>query len=440
MRLTRQELYQRVCSKPLSKLAPEFGISGPALSAICKRHDVPFPGSGYWTRKSLGLPVELPSLPDQPDHIIELAASNTKVRQTRETASKSKTLVEPTKASRKKWHSLLTGVEQQIRKAREVKEGEFLRPFKRILPDIISSETTLPKALSVANDLYLALDRHGCRVQIASSSDNLRRARIDEQEIGQKNRKYGRYHYGSIWSPDRPTIFYIGDVPMGITITEMTERVTLRYLQGAYHREDSRVIRSMKSWQAAQSWTDERDMPSGRLRVVIYSPVNNVDWFRSWQDTSTDKLMKQISSIVSCLQEAAPHLRGLMAAEQEAAARRKRQREEEWERYRRREDEQKLIAAHKDSQLQLAEIIASWGRAMVVEQFLADAEKRLGGVPEQRRLHLETRINLARQMLGTVDPLDFLEGWLAPDDRYQSVYDRAEGPLPRSGRTDDAGD
>lgn len=181
-------------------------------------------------------------------------------------------------------------------------------------------------------------------------------------------------------------------------------------------------------------------MPSGRLRIVIYSPVDNVEWFRSWQDTSTDRLKKLIPSIVSCLQEAASQLRGLMATEQEAAARWKRQREEEWERYRRREDEQKLAAAHKDSRQQLAEIIASWGKAMVVEQFLADAEKRLEGVAEERRRHLESRINLARQMLGRVDPLDFLEGWLAPGDRYQSIYDQAQGPLPGSAHADEAGD
>ncbi len=47
MQLTRLELYTRVCKSPLSKLAPEFGISGTALAAICKRYAIPYPGSGY---------------------------------------------------------------------------------------------------------------------------------------------------------------------------------------------------------------------------------------------------------------------------------------------------------------------------------------------------------------------------------------------------------
>jgi hypothetical protein len=59
MRLTRLELYERVCNAPLSKLAPGFRLSGTALAAICKQHQIPYPGSGYWTRKSLGLAADL---------------------------------------------------------------------------------------------------------------------------------------------------------------------------------------------------------------------------------------------------------------------------------------------------------------------------------------------------------------------------------------------
>lgn len=57
MQLKRSELYSRVCNAPLSKLAPEFGLTGTALAAVCRQHQIPYPGSGYWTRKSLGLPA-----------------------------------------------------------------------------------------------------------------------------------------------------------------------------------------------------------------------------------------------------------------------------------------------------------------------------------------------------------------------------------------------
>lgn len=162
MQLTRLELYKRACDRPLSKVAPEFGISGTALAVICRQYQVPYPGSGYWTRKSLGLPAGLPPLPVTSDDIIEITPSVPKPRKPRQkrlpeeeddSARKIRTAAKPRRAAR---HPLLFGVEEHFRKTRDVKDGEFLRPYKRILPDLISSEPALLRALSIANDLYLA--------------------------------------------------------------------------------------------------------------------------------------------------------------------------------------------------------------------------------------------------------------------------------------------
>lgn len=60
--IKRSELYQLVCSKPLSKLAPQFGTDGTKLAAICRENNVPYPGSGYWVRLALGKDTDLPLL------------------------------------------------------------------------------------------------------------------------------------------------------------------------------------------------------------------------------------------------------------------------------------------------------------------------------------------------------------------------------------------
>ncbi|PDT50850.1 MULTISPECIES: hypothetical protein [Sinorhizobium] len=423
MQLTRLELYKRVCDRPLSKVAPEFGISGTALAVICKQYQVPYPGSGYWTRKSLGLPAELPPLPATSDDIIEITPSVPKPRQKKPreegSARQTRAAAKPHRPAR---HPLLFGVEEHFRKTRDVKAGEFLRPYKRILPDLISSEPALLRALSIANDIYLALDKQGYRVHIAPANDDLRRIHVREQEVERKDRKYGRYHSGSIWGPDRPTIFYVDTVPIGLALTEMTERVTMRYLNGDYHREDSRLVRSAKPLQLTHSWTTEQDMPCGRFRVIAYSPKNGVDWSVGWQETEQEALGTMIPKIVETLQAAKDKLQRLMVAEDEAAAKRKKEREEEWERYERREDARKAAQALTDSRQQLAEIIEKWGKAMTVERFFADAEERLWSADEERRLRLTERLALARAMMGSLDPLDFLESWLAPDERYRSKY------------------
>jgi hypothetical protein len=284
MRLTRLELYTRVCSAPLSKLAPEFGISATALAAVCKQHQIPYPGSGYWTRQSLGLAAELPLLPEGFDDPIELIAQIGKPRQKRaiEDGTKTKDKV-ARKAPRLTYHPLLIGVEAHMRNTRTIKDGEFLRPYKKLLPDVVSSEKALAPVLSIANALYLALEKQGYHVQIALNNDGNHRNPVDEQEIKLKDRKYGQYHSGNIWSPDRPTIVTIDGVPIGLAITEMTERVTLQYVNGEYHREDSKLVRSMKPWQLKNSWTSVQGMPSGRFRIIAYSPRSGVHWATSWR-------------------------------------------------------------------------------------------------------------------------------------------------------------
>lgn len=66
-RLSREELYERVWSSPMYKIAAEFGLSGPGLKKICERHEIPTPGRGYWQKLRHGKKAHRPPLPDLPD-------------------------------------------------------------------------------------------------------------------------------------------------------------------------------------------------------------------------------------------------------------------------------------------------------------------------------------------------------------------------------------
>lgn len=404
----------------------------------CRLHHLPYPGSAYWTRRSLGLPAELPALPEGIDEIIEIVPVAPKLRRRRTRATDTKgspSASAADKPRRIEHHTLLSGVEEHFRKSRTTKDGEFLRPYKRILPDVMSSDEALSRALSIANRLYLALDRFGHRVQIAQAGDSHHRIQNRQQEVERKDRTYGAYNLGSFWTPGRPTVVFIDTVPIGLTVTEMTERVTMRYVNGGYHREDSKLVRSMKASQLTDSWTTEQDMPSGRFRIVAYSPRRGVTWSLSWQDTETEPLIHAIPNIVETLRASRDKLQALMAAEDAAEAKRKKEQQEEWERYERREDELKVAQAIKESHQQLAEIIESWGRAMVVERFFQDVEVRLTNAGDEQRRVLAERVTLARQMMGNIDPLELLQTWRAPEDRYRSRFDDAPRPPP-GGRSD----
>ncbi len=62
-RFAREELYELVWSKPMSKLAKELGVSDVGLAKACKRIGIPVPGVGYWARLRNGKAVVRASLP-----------------------------------------------------------------------------------------------------------------------------------------------------------------------------------------------------------------------------------------------------------------------------------------------------------------------------------------------------------------------------------------
>lgn len=55
--LTREELFNQVWDRPMTKVAAHYGISGVALKKICDKHRIPVPGRGYWAKKAAGKTV-----------------------------------------------------------------------------------------------------------------------------------------------------------------------------------------------------------------------------------------------------------------------------------------------------------------------------------------------------------------------------------------------
>jgi hypothetical protein len=55
-------LYDLVWSKPMSQLCREYGLSDVGLAKICKKHEVPYPPRGYWTKVRNGQRVQKPPL------------------------------------------------------------------------------------------------------------------------------------------------------------------------------------------------------------------------------------------------------------------------------------------------------------------------------------------------------------------------------------------
>lgn len=59
----REDLYEQIWSEPVIKAAQKYGITGTALSKVCRKAGVPVPPVSYWQRLQYRYTPERPPLP-----------------------------------------------------------------------------------------------------------------------------------------------------------------------------------------------------------------------------------------------------------------------------------------------------------------------------------------------------------------------------------------
>tara|TARA_R110000787_G_scaffold63679_11_gene144039 strand:- start:130976 stop:132229 length:1254 start_codon:yes stop_codon:yes gene_type:complete len=406
----------------MTKVAQQFNVSGSYLARVCSVMNVPRPERGYWAKLAVGKAPSPTPLPEpRPGDQLNWSRNEPLRSSTMPTPARPRTIRRKKSALPIKTgtHELIRSALPHFEKSRPSEPDVYIKPSKRVMVDIISSQECLSKSLAFANDLFNALETAGHRVMLAPSHINFRRHHIDEHEQSVEQK---RDFYSRLWAPCRPTIVYIGEVAFGITIVEMSEKVLLRYVRGKYVRDADYVPPKRQSYYGDRSWTTTRDMPSGRLRLVVYSPYSRVSWATTWQETSNTPLSGKIGTIVRAIESQASDL----VDQLEEAARRAETANQEWlaaqERRKREEDRRQVQLSVKESGDHLNQVIQQWGSVINVERFLAGVERRIAELPDTDRKAAAERLRLAREFLGNQYPLKFFLAWKTPEERYQRKY------------------
>jgi hypothetical protein len=420
MVVSREELYRLVWAIPMTHVAKQFDVSSSYMARVCALLNIPRPDRGYWAKLEVGrAPPAEPLSEARPGDQLHWSRDGQHLPPPKPRPPQRRPDV-PVRILKNRTHGLILGAREHFENSRPGDDDAYLRPYKKLLVDVTSSKACLGKALDFANDLFNAFESVGHRVVIAPPHEQLRCTSIDERENRTKQRPYS--YYNSRWSPRRPTVVYVGGVAIGLAVTEMSEEVLLRYINGKYIREAEDVAAKPARYHVDHSWTTTREIPSGRLRLVAYSPYWRVDWSADWQETKKKSLCSAIKSIVTFVENATVDLvakieeadwRAEVARQEQLIAEEKRRREED-----RRCTEQSRL----ESREELAKIIQRWADAMSVERFLAGVEQRVGILPENEQAPVQERLKLAREFLGTQDPLDFFLSWKIPKEHYLPVY------------------
>jgi len=425
--VSREELYELVWSIPMIKVAEKFSVSGSYMARVCSVLNVPHPERGYWAKLQVGKASARPALPEASpgDQLFWSQEGDPLAPRGRAVTATSAPLQPPTRRIVAGIHGLIQGAKQHYQRGYKIEEGQLLRPYKRQLVDVTASAMGLDKALAFANDLFNALESNGHRVRFAASNERLHRPDVDEHEkiLKPKRQEYS-YSDTSLWRPSSPTVVYVGAIPFGLAVIEMTEAILMRHVNGKYIRESEYKPPKTSRSYTDHTWTTMKNIPSGRLRLVVYSPQRDVSWSLSFQETMERTLTPDIVKIVKSIEDSTEVMRKeIIEAEQRAEVRR-REWEEQNARWERERDQQQIADSVKKSREQLAEVIQSWATVMNVEQFLKGVEERTLSLPEAQRGQVFDRLQLAREFIGTQDPLEFFNSWKAPGERYTPLAKR----------------
>ena len=209
MSVTREKLYEEIWAEPITKVSKRYGVSDSFLVRVLQRLNVPRPPMGYWAKLAVGKTVPQPPLPEaEPGNELEWLRNGEQPKKRRITP-RAPDASQPTRirkrAERPSQHHLVSGAKIHFENVRETEAG-YLKPTKKLLPDLLVSKNTLDRALDIANELFLMLEDRGYKVMHAPRDIRFRRADFEEKEEG---RKGNNYYYPSLWSPMHLLLFLL---------------------------------------------------------------------------------------------------------------------------------------------------------------------------------------------------------------------------------------
>jgi hypothetical protein len=371
--LTREQLYEKVWSQPVWSLAKEWGLSDVGLAKICKKHNIPRPGLGYWRRKQLGYSVKQVPLPkgDGAD-VIEIARYRANPRifdeeQAQEGREKgaveegienrivvAETLDDP--------HPLIVRTEKNLRGAKKDERGFLTAKAKGCL-SVVSAPVSVERAMRIMDALIKALEPRGMRVRIEDGDH--------KSHIGSAWHQWWYSTYLSKTLDERTIVSVLGE-DLDICLSEQIDR-----------RERQPTPKEIKEhpWYRPPVYEYH---PTGRFSLYIL----NLEGIRhTWSDTDKKRLEDLLNSFVKGLIKAAVYVRAKrLEREKEEREREERRRKIEEAKRLRREEEQKLKI--------LDQHVSNWHQSQRIRQYV------------------EAFREAALRKHGTIDPGSDIDKWI----------------------------
>jgi hypothetical protein len=170
----RRYVYQEVWLDPVIRVGERYGITGTALSKICRKAGIPVPPVGYWQRLQFGYKPDrpvLPSLPDGAQQVVRIEKRPPKLVPSPE--AQAEIAREEDENNRVRVAGRLTRPHPLVRTTADAYRGQksdeygmLYRPRKEKCLDFRVSRESLPRALRIMDAFVKAAEARGFKVTV----------------------------------------------------------------------------------------------------------------------------------------------------------------------------------------------------------------------------------------------------------------------------------
>lgn len=425
MRITRDDLYKEIWSEPATKLAQRYDVSSSYLARVCEGLNVPHPPRGYWARKAAGekMPVPLlpPAGPGDPLFWEKGVAVMERLPPLELPPPETKSKGKAAPTTRPAHHPLVTAWRGFLEEAAAT-EGGYMAPRKKNVLDAFVTKPMIRGAAEALDAILIELEMRGYRVQL--SPDCYRhRPPVD---VAQRPIKDQYYRRPNEWAPNRPTIAYMPNAEIGLTLFELTENVRVRRTGVDRYVRISDLPPVRRYAPQAPGEADEtRDMPTGRFVLRAYSPRHDAPWQHEWTERQKSEFVTTASAIADALEEAVPAI--VKQVEDAEQRRREQEARDEIDRRRRqaRERAEARQRARQAAKEELRSILKAWNEAFALEAFFNELSRRAQALVGNERADFDARIQTARALAGGQDAVDRFLNWKLPPGDDEPCEDDA---------------
>ncbi|HVO60606.1 MAG TPA: hypothetical protein VMT53_06700 [Terriglobales bacterium] len=364
LKYDRDELYQKVWEKPLTKVAQEYGVSAVALGKVCRKLSVPVPGRGHWAKLAHGhRGAKKPPLPKLQNVPVVFRSTASEHRAT--TASDPefaaidqllssgglKPSAEGTEPAQP--HVLIRRTASRLRSRSRKNEQGILLPAEPGGLDVSVTASALDRALRVMSEVLSVLEKRNFSVE----------------------------------APDKGgAVACINGQRVAFGVEEVIRSVV---------SQKARVANPTSRWDYDRSVSYE---PTGTLALVIRSEVWPPEGLRRrWADGKTQRIEELIPDFVSGLMRTAIVMR---RHEEESKKREEERRQRQQESMRLRE----LIEAEKKKLEELNQWIENWEKAERVRKFIAVYAEKTSTRAQEKQPQYKEWIAWANQQADRLDP------------------------------------